>query len=197
MQAGHAALEAEFRHPIVDQKEVPQLRGRGTRNSAKRGHILIQGRAARAFPGPRPAARRSQPSDAWLFGVPAMQTRMLVERMALRRLSSHSRSGAGGVQTAKASRKQSSLSGKESAQGCIPKRLPGRPDEALGGGKQGPSAPAWARQHHRQRDPPFVPRKRLPNWASLELSPSVESCGCGLGPSPVPLVCLLSPMTSA
>ena len=35
---------------------------------------------------------------------------------------------AGGVQTAKASRKQSSLSGKESAQGCIPKRLLGRPD---------------------------------------------------------------------
>ena len=32
-------------------------------------------------------------------------------------------SGAGGVQTAQASRKQSSLSGKESAQGCIPKRL--------------------------------------------------------------------------
>ena len=37
-------------------------------------------------------------------------------------------SGAGGVQTAKASPKQSSLSGKESAQGCIPKRLLGRPD---------------------------------------------------------------------
>ena len=37
-------------------------------------------------------------------------------------------SGAGGVQTAKASRKQSSLSGKESAQGCIPQRLLGRPD---------------------------------------------------------------------
>ena len=91
------------------------------------------------------------------------------------------------MQTAKASRKQSSLSGKESAQGCIPKRLPGRPDEALGGGKQGPSAPAWARQHHRQRDPPFVPRKRLPDWASPELSPSVESWGCGLGPSPVRL----------
>ena len=71
---------------------------------------------------------------------------------------------------------------------CIPKRLPGRPDEALGGGNQGPSAPAWARQHHRrQRDPPFVPRKRLPDWASPELSPSVESCGCGLGPSPVRL----------
>ena len=34
---------------------------------------------------------------------------------------------------------------------------------------------------------PFVPRKRLPDWASLELSPSVESCGCGLGPSPVRL----------
>ena len=30
--------------------------------------------------------------------------------------------------TAKASRKQSSLSGKESAQGCLPKRLLGRPD---------------------------------------------------------------------
>ena len=43
------------------------------------------------------------------------------------------------MQTAKASRKQSSLSGKESAQGCIPKRLLGRPDEALGGGNQGPS----------------------------------------------------------
>ena len=27
----------------------------------------------------------------------------------------------------------------------------------------------------------------LPDWASLELSPSVESCGCGLGPSPVRL----------
>ena len=37
-------------------------------------------------------------------------------------------SGAGGVQTAKASRKQSSLSGKESAQGCVPQRLLGRPD---------------------------------------------------------------------
>ena len=34
----------------------------------------------------------------------------------------------GVLQTAKASRKQSSLSGKESAQGCIPKRLLGRPD---------------------------------------------------------------------
>ena len=34
---------------------------------------------------------------------------------------------------------------------------------------------------------PFVPSKRLPDWAFLELSPSVESCGCGLGPSPVRL----------
>ena len=31
--------------------------------------------------------------------------------------------------------------------------------------------PGWARQHHSQRDPPFVPSKRLPDWASLELSP--------------------------
>ena len=31
------------------------------------------------------------------------------------------------------------------AQGCIPKRLLGRPDEALGGGNQGPSAPGWGR----------------------------------------------------
>ena len=36
-------------------------------------------------------------------------------------------SEAGGVQTAKASRKQSSLSGKESAQGCVPQPLLGRP----------------------------------------------------------------------
>ena len=32
----------------------------------------------------------------------------------------------------------------ESAQGCIPKRLPGRPDEALGGGNQGPMYLLWA-----------------------------------------------------
>ena len=54
-------------------------------------------------------------------------------------------------------------------------------------GPMGPSAPGWGRQHHSQRDPPFVPSKRLPDWASLELSPSVESCRCGLGPSPVRL----------
>lgn len=28
VQAGHAALEAELRHPVVDQQEVPQLEGR-------------------------------------------------------------------------------------------------------------------------------------------------------------------------
>ena len=50
------------------------------------------------------------------------------------------------------------------SQGCIPQRLLGRPDVALGGGNQGPSAPGWARQHHSQRDPPFVPSKRLPDW---------------------------------
>ena len=32
---------------------------------------------------------------------------------------------------------------------------------------------------HSQRETPFVPSKRLPDLASLELSPSVESCGCG------------------
>ena len=30
-----------------------------------------------------------------------------------------------------------------------------------------PSAPGWGRQHHSQRDPPFVPSKRLPDWAAL------------------------------
>ena len=47
------------------------------------------------------------------------------------------------MQTTKASCNQSSLSDKESAQGCIPKRVLGRPDEALRGGNQGPSAPGW------------------------------------------------------
>ena len=28
-------------------------------------------------------------------------------------------------------------------------------------------APGWGRQHHSKRDPPFVPSKRLPDWASL------------------------------
>ena len=39
-----------------------------------------------------------------------------------------------------------------------------------------PIAPDWARQHHRQRAPPFVPRKRLPDWAqSLLKLMSIES----------------------
>ena len=33
-----------------------------------------------------------------------------------------------------------------------------------------PRAPGWGRQHHSQRETPFVPGKRLPDWASLELS---------------------------
>ena len=32
-----------------------------------------------------------------------------------------------------------------------------------------------------------ISKKFGPDWASLELSPSVESRGCGLGPSPVRL----------
>ena len=35
-----------------------------------------------------------------------------------------------------------------------------------GGGNQGPSAPGWGRQHHSQRDPPFVPSKKL--WEILK-----------------------------
>ena len=34
--------------------------------------------------------------------------------------------------------------------------------------REGPSAPGWGRQHHSQRDPPFVPSKRLPDWDSLD-----------------------------
>ena len=54
--------------------------------------------------------------------------RLLQELSAPREPRGPEGSGAGAVQSAKASRKQSSLSGKESAQGCIPKRLLGRPD---------------------------------------------------------------------
>ena len=42
-------------------------------------------------------------------------------------------------------------------------------------------------RHGVSREVPCSALKRLPDWASLELSPSVESCGCGLGPSPVRL----------
>ena len=51
-------------------------------------------------------------------------------------LHSYAETSPSHLQAHKASRKQSSWSGKESAQGCIPKRLLGRPDEALGGGNQ-------------------------------------------------------------
>lgn len=37
MQAGHAALEAEFRHPIVDQQEVPQLGRKGDKELSEEG----------------------------------------------------------------------------------------------------------------------------------------------------------------
>ena len=30
--------------------------------------------------------------------------------------------------------------------------------------------PGWGRQHHSQRETPFVPSKRLPDWASLDAS---------------------------
>ena len=58
-------------------------------------------------------------------------------------------------------------------QGCIPKRLPGRPDEALDGGKQGPSAPGWARQHH--GSPPGSPvpgilQARTLEWVAISFS---------------------------
>ena len=45
---------------------------------------------------------------------------------------------------------------------------------------------AWEATTHREYSS-LVPRKRLPDCASLDLSPSVEPCGCGLGPSPVRL----------
>lgn len=51
VQAGYAALEAELRHPIVDQQEVPQLGEKGTKNSAIREpKNSIQGRAALKSP---------------------------------------------------------------------------------------------------------------------------------------------------
>lgn len=64
VQAGHAALEAEFRHPIVDQQEVPQLEEKGTKDSA------IRGPPPRRSPGPRATAHVASPLDPWLSGAP-------------------------------------------------------------------------------------------------------------------------------
>lgn len=84
VQAGHAALEAEFGHPIVDQQEVPQLGEKGTKNSAMRGHL-----EASLLEFPR-TARHSPTFPA--FRSPAKWARILAEPMALQRLSTHSRS---------------------------------------------------------------------------------------------------------
>lgn len=54
VQAGHAALEAEFRHPIVDQQEVPQLREKGTKNSAVRGQLKAASPEISQDPVPQP-----------------------------------------------------------------------------------------------------------------------------------------------
>ena len=72
--------------------------------------------------------------------------------------------------------------GKGSAPGCVPKLLLGNADSAVNGGNQGPSAPVLGRELHSQSVPPFVPRKHLPDWASLELCCRAETCGCVLGP---------------
>lgn len=52
VQAGHAALEAELRHPVVDQQEVPQLEGRKEDQGLckKRGHTSREKRATDSFP---------------------------------------------------------------------------------------------------------------------------------------------------
>ena len=93
------------------------------------------------------------------------------------------------MQTTKAYRKESSVRGKGSAPGCVPKLLLGNADSAVNGGNQGPSAPVMGRELHSQSVPLFVFRNRLTDWASPELSSRAESCvcACGLGPSPVPL----------
>ena len=86
------------------------------------------------------------------------------------------------MQTTKAYRKESSVRGKGSAPGCVPKLLLGNADSAVNGGNQGPSAPVLGRKLHSQSVPPFVPRKRLPDWASPELCCRAETCGCVLRP---------------
>ena len=67
------------------------------------------------------------------------------------------------MQTTKAYRKESSVRGKGSAPGCVPKLLLGNADSAVNGGNQGPSAPVLGRKLHSQSVPPFVPRKCLPD----------------------------------
>ena len=107
-------------------------------------------------------------------------------------------SGAGGVQTAKASRKQSSLSGKESAQGCIPNalekemathssvlawRIPGT--EKPGGLQSMGSHRAWTcpRGHSAGKQPaeltPGRPAMAGFNMASGELGPRLAFLGGG------------------
>lgn len=86
VQAGHAALEAEFRHPIVDQQEVPQLGQKGTKSPAIRGHLEA---APPRFPR---TARHSATFPA--LRPPAKRTRMPAELTAPSRLSTHSRSSA-------------------------------------------------------------------------------------------------------
>ena len=87
--------------------------------------------AARSMQWPGPGLSTGSHVE-WKEGLPPPPTPpptvdSLVTRNGPRNIFAEG-SGAGGVQTAKASRKQSSLSGKESAQGCLPKRLLGRPD---------------------------------------------------------------------
>ena len=56
-------------------------------------------------------------------------------------------------------------------------------------GRRAGAPPLWqlARSFPVTGPQPLSSLRRAGNWASLELSPSVESCGCGLGPSPVRL----------
>ena len=43
------------------------------------------------------------------------------------------------------------------------------------------------RMKNKMVETPVIQWEIMPDWASLELSPSVEWCGCGFGPSPVRL----------
>lgn len=96
VQAGHAALEAEFRHPIVDQQEVPQLGEKGTKSPAIRGHL-------EAAPSRFPRTARQSATFPTLR-PPAKRTKMPAELMAPSRLSTHSRSSAAAAAAAAPSR---------------------------------------------------------------------------------------------